>query len=489
MKLKRFIMLIKDKWLKQTSLTIMLVALIFVVFIATNIIFRKLDFKPIDFTKEKIYSLSEESKKDVKDIEQNVNMYFFNYTEDSTAVILGKQYHDINDKITVQIINPAERPDLVSEFGITTSEQLVAVSSNQRYKTISSYDMYSSDYTTNTTLDLTEQKLTNAIVDVTITRKPQVYFLTGHNEYNITNEFYSLNQGIVNEVMDVASIDLLTKDMPESCDVLVIANPITDFADIEVEKIQNYINNGGKIVWMQDPYINIANYNDDMFPNMKKILSEFGISFSKGFICENDGDHALAGSPAIIMPDLTYNNIVKDIFTDGKVIMPYAGRIVNADYDTLDTLGVTVDSFIKSTDTSFYKDNLNSNTFFTKTDSDEVGPFTIGETLTKKVTSDTYATLVAYSCVTFASDEGIPIDMQNYIIPIQLRNNRDLILNTIDYLADREDSIRIRKDTGVVTFNAATKVQANIVKSVIFVFPVVIIIVGIVISIIRKRRK
>ena len=84
-------MLIKDKWLKQTSLTILLVALIFVVFMAVNVIFRRLDFKPIDFTKEKIYSLSDESKKDVKDIEQNVNMYFFNYTEDATAVILMRK--------------------------------------------------------------------------------------------------------------------------------------------------------------------------------------------------------------------------------------------------------------------------------------------------------------------------------------------------------------------------------------------------------------
>ena len=79
--------------------------------------------------------------------------------------------------------------------------------------------------------------------------------------------------------------------------------------------------------------------------------------------------------------------------------------------------------------------------------------------------------------------------MQNYIIPIQLRNNRDLILNTVSFLTNREDSIRIRKDTGVVTFNAATQTQANIVRAIIFGFPVLIIIAGIVISIVRKRRK
>lgn len=487
--MKKFIMLIKDKWLKETSLTIVLIALILAVFIGVNIIFRNLNLKPIDFTKEKIYSLSEESKNDIKDIEQNVTMYFFNYTESEAAVILGKQYHDLNDKITVQLVNATERPDLVSEFGITTTEQLVAVSSNQRYKVVNAYDMYSNDYTTNTTLDLTEQKLTNAIINVTIASKPQIYFLTGHGEYNTSSELYSLNQGIVNEVMDVSTIDLLTSDMPEVCDVLIITNPTKDFTSVEVDKIQNYINNGGKIVWMQDPYLNIRNYNEDMFPNMNIILSQFGISFSKGFICENSSDACLAGSPAIILPDLTYNSIVKDIYTDGKVVMPYAGRIVNANSEELDRLGVTASPFVQSTNTSFYKDNLDSSSFFMKSDSDETGPFTIGETLTKKIDDDKTAILVAYSCITFASDAAIPIDMQNYIVPIQLRNNRDLILNTVDYLTDREDSIRIRKDTGVVTFETATQLQANVVMSIIFGFPVVVIIAGIVIAIVRKRRK
>ena len=36
-------------------------------------------------------------------------------------------------------------------------------------------------------IDVTEQKLTNAILDVTIAQKPQIYFLTGHGEYGISS--------------------------------------------------------------------------------------------------------------------------------------------------------------------------------------------------------------------------------------------------------------------------------------------------------------
>ena len=265
--MRRLIKLIKEKWLRQTSLTILLVFIIFAIFVLTNKILDNLNLAPIDFTQEKLYSLSDESKEEIKKLELNVEMYFFGYTDESTAVILGKQYHDVNEKINVHVINADERPDLVAQYGISTSSQMVAVSSSQRYKVIDASEMYTYDSTTYETIDITEQKLTNAILDVTIAKKPQVYFLTGHGEYGISSSsyMYALAQSITNEVNDVNTLDLLLSDMPETCDVLIIANPTKDFSDLETEKIQNYINNGGKIVWLQDPYLFNENADDAFY--------------------------------------------------------------------------------------------------------------------------------------------------------------------------------------------------------------------------------
>ena len=71
---------------------------------------------------------------------------------------------------------------------------------------------------------------------------------------------------------------------------------------------------------------------------------------------------------------------------------------------------------------------------------------------------------------------------------INLYDNKDLILNSIAYLTDRGDTIRIRKDTGYVTYTATQK-QDNIVRLIIFVVPLIIIIFGIVIWQIRRRKK
>ena len=123
-----------------------------------------------------------------------------------------------------------------------------------------------------------------------------------------------------------------------------------------------------------------------------------------------------------------------------------------------------------------------------KLDSDEEGPFVLAEILTKKIDDNTESTLVAYSNALFATNYTVQIS-GSIGTPISIRENKDIILNTIAYLSDREDSIRIRKDTGLVSFEAITEKENRIVLWIIFTIPIIIIIAGIVISIVRKRKK
>ncbi len=485
--MRKLIETIKKKWIKDTVLTLALVLILISVFILINLLFINLDITPIDFTAEKLYTLSDESKEQVGKVEQNVTLYFFGYDEEDAAVTLAKQYHETNDKITIQLINTSERPDLAAQYGVSTNSQLVAVQSSQRYKIIDSSEMYTFDSSTYQTIDITEQKLTNAILDVTVAQKPQIYFLTGHGEYGIDSSepMEQLKVYIENDVNDVNSLDLLTSDMPETCDVLVIANPTSDFTDLETEKIQNYINNGGNIMWLQDPYAFTQPQGE--LTNVNKILSQFGISFSNGVVCEQSSSNMLVNSPDLIIPKMTYNDIVKDLYTDGMIALLDAGRITNVSDEELTNLGVTASPFLQSTDESFYRENINSDVT-TKLDSDEEGPFILGEILTKTIDDDTKSTLVAYSNALFATN--YTIQLSNSIgTPITIRQNKDIVLNTIAYLSDREDAIRIRKDIGIVTFETATEEENQIVLWTIFGIPVLIIIAGMIVSIVRRVRK
>lgn len=488
--MRRLIEMIKKKWIRNTVSTIVIAAVILAIFVLVNLLFIKLDISPIDFTKEKLYTLSEESKEQIKNVEQNVTLYFFGYDEDTPTVTLAKRYRDINEKVTIQVINASERPDLMAQYGVSTNSQLVAVQSSQRYKVIDASEMYTYDSTTYQTIDITEQKLTNAILDVTIAKKPQVYFLTGHGEYGISQsaEVAMFATYIENDINDVNTLDLLTSDMPETCDVLVIASPTSDFTDIETEKIQNYINSGGDIMWLQNPYMfNTTTSDGNSLTNIRKILSQFGISFSNGVVCEKSEDNMIMQSPDLIIPEMTYNSIVKDLYTDGTVVLLDSGKINTVSDEELASLGVTASPFLKSTEDSFYRDNINSD-ITVKLESDEEGPFVLAQTLTKKIDDNIESTLVAYSNALFVTN--YQIQLANSVgTPISIRQNKDIALNTISFLSNREDAIRIRKDTGLVTFAAATEAQNRLVLFIIFTIPAVIIIAGIVVTIVRKRKK
>ena len=71
---------------------------------------------------------------------------------------------------------------------------------------------------------------------------------------------------------------------------------------------------------------------------------------------------------------------------------------------------------------------------------------------------------------------------------VNLYNNKDLILNSIAYLNEREDTMTIRKNYEAVNYTV-TEQQNTIIMLIIFALPVVIILAGIVIWQLRRRKK
>ena len=62
------------------------------------------------------------------------------------------------------------------------------------------------------------------------------------------------------------------------------------------------------------------------------------------------------------------------------------------------------------------------------------------------------------------------------------------MINSISYLTNRKDNVVIRKDTGVATYIATAK-EDTIIRTIITVIPVIIILAGIVVWQVRRRKK
>ena len=94
----KFIEIIKKKWLINGTKTLILVLLIVAIFLGINIGMQKLNLTPIDFSQEKLYTLSEESKEKVKNIDKDVHIYFVGYTEEEVDLDLARQYKNYSKK-------------------------------------------------------------------------------------------------------------------------------------------------------------------------------------------------------------------------------------------------------------------------------------------------------------------------------------------------------------------------------------------------------
>ena len=478
--MKRFFEIIKKKWIADTTRVVLLVAVLVVAYLAINILADKLNLPNLDFTEEKLYSLSDESKEKIKDIDKEVTLYFFGADENTSIIDFAKQYTSANPKITVEVVNSTDRPDLLEKYSIQDGESAIVVQAPDKSKTISIYELSNYDYTTGQTTDLTEEKVTNAIIETTSESNPKAYFLTGHGE--MVDSMTLAKQYLKNDVIDVDDLDLLTSDFPDDCNVLIIATPTQDFTDVETDKIMAYINNGGNILWFN-------NVSTTSLPNVQKVLDTYGVSIGNGIIRETDSDRMLPGAQGFILPSLATNKITEDI-SDGYVILFNSTRLDFKSDEELENLGVTANPIIQSSDTSYYRTDQ-SITDSAAQDGEETGSFAIGEEMTKTI-GDKESTLVIIGDNLFISDSQINMrssySTTQSINAINFRSNSDILLNAVSYLADRDPAVTIRKKTENVTYTATQK-QDLIIRSIIFILPLAIIVFGIIVWQVRRRKR
>lgn len=473
----------KGKWLRQTSLTVLLILIIIAACIGLNIFVEEKNFADIDVTQDKIYSLSDMSKSIASSIDKDVEIIIINMTD--SVKDFAQKYNSVNDKITVEVIDDiTSRPDLTDEYGITADSSVAIVKCGNKDKTLTSYDFYTTDYTTYQTKDITEEALTNAILDVTTDEKPIIYNLTGHNKY-ASDYLYYFSADLADEAYEFKDVDLLTtSEVPEDCSVLMITTLAEDITEAERDAILKYIDKGGKIILFTDP-----NTTGDDMPNFQAVLDEYGVGISEGVMLEQDSDKMLYGTASAILVTVSpYTSVTSDTNMNMNACFMSPGRIDIADSEKLKELGVEVETLATTSENSFYRTNY-SITSGTKTDEDEDAPNeTVGALLKKNINDDTTSELIMYSNNIFITNLQIQLNTQYYSYALDFYNNEDLAINSIAYLTDRDNMITIRKDTETTAYTV-TQQQNLIILTIIFAIPIMIIIIGIIVWIVRRRKK
>ena len=123
-----------------------------------------------------------------------------------------------------------------------------------------------------------EQMFTSMLLAVTSAKPFKAYFLQGHGEPSLsdTDETGYLKFGsiLAQNYIAVTNLELLGDNpVPMDCNLLIIAGPRTAFSEPELQKIDQYLTQGGRLLVL-------FNYASIKHPTGLEAILQAGVSMS-----------------------------------------------------------------------------------------------------------------------------------------------------------------------------------------------------------------
>ena len=429
---KRKITEINKKYLRNGSYSFAISAIFVCVIIVINLIVGELPSKhtQLDVSEGKLYSIGDQTKEVLKGLEKDVTIYQIAQegSEDETIANLLEKYADESKHVKVVKKDPVVNPKFVSEY---TSEDISAnsliVVCGDRNKVIDYQNIYetSLDYTTysyQTTGFDGEGQITSAIAYVTSEDLPILYTLEGHGEKELGS---AIKEGIEKSNIQINSLNLLTEGtVPEDTDCLLINSPSTDISAEEKDAILEYLENGGKSMIFSD-------YTEEKLKNFDSILENYGVKRADGIVFEGDTQRYGMQMPYYLIPEIQSTDASGDVASSGYMVLaPYAQGIQKLE-EVRDTL--TVESLLTTSDSSYSKTNMNSDTL-EKEAEDIEGPFDLGVSITETVGEDKETQIVYYSTANL---------MDNQINQLVSGGNAQMILSSLNWMTGSEEQTNV----------------------------------------------
>lgn len=239
----------------------------------------------LDFTEEKRFTLTEPTKKLIKDVKNVVYIQVllegnfpsgFKRLQQSTKEILD-QFNSENGYIEYEFENPNEgtvdvinaRRKSYSEEGLIPTNLMVRSGSENKEQLIYPYAIVKlgdrkisvnllenapdldQEANLSNSISLLEYKLATAIQKVHYPEKKNILFTTGHGE--LAREQTKSLVSLLNSSYNLAWINLdSTFNIKPEIDLLIIARPIIPFTEKNKFVLDQYVMNGGKIIWLVD---------------------------------------------------------------------------------------------------------------------------------------------------------------------------------------------------------------------------------------------
>jgi hypothetical protein len=133
-----------------------------------------------------------------------------------------------------------------------------------------------------------EEAITSAIINVTEAKQTTLCFTTGHGErdfddYDDAKGLSEIGKVLKRDNYKLEKVNLFEKkQVPEDCDLLVVAGPTKPFRTEEATAIQNYLSKNGKLLVMLEPRIVAKSPS-----GLESLLAEHGVKVNEDVVVLN----------------------------------------------------------------------------------------------------------------------------------------------------------------------------------------------------------
>lgn len=306
---------------KFTTLAWIMAIMLLVIIIPINIAVSFFDVK-LDLTQNKMYSLTDTTKNYLSSIDKKVDIYLLydldEIRNDSDGAALAGMFDELReyDCINFQDIDPVTHPEIKEELNpdgfMTLSQGDIIVRCGNNIKRVQGTSMYSDivDEDGNITGESFngENYVTGAIKSVVEGIMPSVYFLTGHGEKTLADNYTKFQKNLEDFNYKTKELNLATADaVPDDAAIIIVAAPKTDISDAEREKLEAFMDNGGNLSLLMSP-----NEKEIDYTNIENIMNQYGIRMDYNIVSETDSSKYVSGNKNEIMVKLVDSSAAQD---------------------------------------------------------------------------------------------------------------------------------------------------------------------------------
>ena len=432
---------------RNGSYSVGMIVLVIGIAVVVNMIAGQIpeSYRNIDVSDNKIYEITDTSREMLKSLDKEIKFTVFaekDSTDERIQTFL-KKYTGLSDKIEVEWVDPVLHPSELTENNMEADGILISCEETGKSTSVTfddilvtdEYSYYMTGSSSPTEFD-GEGQFTSAINFVASGETKKLYYTSGHGEQTFSSSVTELleKNNIEGEEVNL----LMTNEIPEDCELLMLYAPTADISEEEKERILSYMSEGGKV------FIILGEMEGDA-PNLDALLNEYGMQREEGYIADMQRNYQ--GNYYYIFPEITATGELAEGLSSDMVLLVNAHGLTMTDA-ARDTIYVT--EFMQTS----------SQAYAVTEETQEEGTYTLGAVATETISSeeedaedessDSEEETKESRLTVVSSDSLIDSQLTDNLATLE---NLDLFMNAVTSNFDDTQNVAIEAKSLEITYN------------------------------------